>query len=75
MAFSMKKYIAVKEKDKVLLKSWVSTATATASTPTHNIKYTSEISIEPKKNYQLPFYTNNNNGHNSMFDAYRWLIL
>lgn len=75
MAFSMKKYIAVKEKDKVLLKSWVSTATATASTPTHNIKYTTEVSIEPKKNYQMPFYTNNNSNHNSLFDAYRWLVL
>lgn len=75
MAFSMKKYIAVKEKDKVLLKSWVSTATATASTPTHNIKYTTEVSIEPKKNYQMPFYTSNNSNHNSLFDAYRWLVL
>ena len=75
MAFSMKKYIAVKEKDKVLLKSWVSTATATASTPTHNIKYTTEVSIEPKKNYQMPFYTNNNSNHNNLFDAYRWLVL
>ena len=75
MAFSMKKYIAVKEKDKVLLKSWVSTATATASTPTHNIKYTTEVSIETKKNYQMPLYTNNNSNHNSLFDAYRWLVL
>ena len=72
--FSMKKFIAAKEKDKAILKAWTASATLTASTPTHNIKVTSEITVEPKKNYQMPFYTNKDL-KNDKFSPYRWLIV
>ena len=72
--FSMKKFIAAKEKDKAILKAWTASATLTASTPTHNIKISSEITVEPKKNYQMPFYTNKDL-KNDKFSPYRWLIV
>lgn len=72
--FSMKKFIAAKEKDKAILKAWTASATLTASTPTHNIRVTSEITVEPKKNYQMPFYTNKDL-KNDKFSPYRWLIV
>ena len=72
--FSMKKFIAAKEKDKAILKAWTASATLTASTPTHNIKISSEITVEPKKNYKMPFYTNKDL-KNDKFSPYRWLIV
>ena len=72
--YSMKKFIAAKEKDKAILKAWTATATLTAQTPTHNIKVSSEITIEPKKNYQMPFYTNKDLKQDK-FSPYRWLIV
>lgn len=71
--YSMKKFIAAKEKDKAILKAWTASATLTASTPTHNIKITGEITAEPKKNYQMPFYTDKTI-KNDKFSPYRWLI-
>ena len=72
--FSMKKFIAAKEKDKAMLKAWTASATLTAQTTTHNITYKTEVTIEPKKNYQMPFYTNKTL-KNDKFSAYRWLIV
>ena len=74
MNFSMKKFIAAKEKDKAMLKAWTASATLTAQTPTHNISVKTEVSIEPKKEYQMPFYTNKTLQQDK-FSAYRWLIV
>ena len=74
MNFSMKKFIAAKEKDKAMLKAWTASATLTAQTPTHSISVKTEVSIEPKKNYQMPFYTNKTLKQDK-FSAYRWLIV
>ena len=71
----MKKFIPAKEKDKVLLKAWVTSKSATASTETHDIKVTTEISITPKKNYTMPFFTGESNKEKAdKFAPYRWLI-
>ena len=71
---SMKKLIEAKEKDKVILKAWVNTATLTGNTHNINIKQTTEISASPNKNYVAPFYSNktlsNSNQH-----PYRWFTL
>ena len=74
MTFSMKKLIEAKEKDKSMLKAWTASAKITASTPSHNVVVSTEISIEPKKKYQMPFYTNSTL-KNDKFSAYRWLIV
>lgn len=75
MNYSMKKFIAAKEKDKVLLKSWVASNTVTASTQTHDIRVNTEISITPKRNYVMPFYNGQSKKEiQDKFAPYRWLI-
>lgn len=73
MNFSMKKFLEAKEKDKVILKAW--TTSATVPGPTHNVtvKQTTEVYATPNRNYSMPIYTNNQNARNS--NPYRWLIL
>ena len=73
MNFSMKKFLEAKEKDKVMLKAW--TTSATIPTQNHNItvKKTTEVYATPKRNYSMPIYTNNQQSANS--NPYRWLIL
>ena len=73
MNFSMKKFLEAKEKDKVMLKAW--TTSATVPMPTHNVtvKQTTEVYATPNRNYSMPIYTNNQNARNS--NPYRWLIL
>ena len=73
MAFSMNKFIAAKEKDKAILKAWVNTAKI--STPSSNvtIKKSTEITIEPKKKFTMPFATNASLKEDK-FGPYRWLI-
>jgi hypothetical protein len=73
MNFSMKKFLEAKEKDKVILKAW--TTSATVPGPTHNVtvKQTTEVYATPNRNYSMPIYTNNQNTRNS--NPYRWLIL
>lgn len=75
MNTSMKNYMEAKEKTKVMLKAWTASATVSASTPTHNISVTKTVSIEPKKNYTLPFYTNKEIDKNDKYGAYKWLIV
>ena len=72
--YSMNKFIAAKEKDKAMLKAWTASATLTAQTKTHNVKVSTEITIEPKKEYQKPFYTNKDLKQDK-FAGYRWLIV
>ena len=75
MNYSMKKFIAAKEKDKVLLKSWITSKTVTAATDTHNVRLTTEIEITPKKTYTMPFYSGESKKEKQdKFAPYRWLI-
>ena len=74
MNFSMKKIIEAKEKDKVILKAWTTSATIPGKNCDVTIKRTTEISAAPKNNYAMPFYTNNQNKNTSL-NPYRWLIL
>lgn len=74
MNFSMKKFIEAKEKDKVILKAWTTSATVPGKNCDITIKRTTEISAAPKNNYAMPFYTSNQN-KNASLNPYRWLIL
>ena len=75
MNYSMKKFIAAKEKDKVLLKSWITSKTVTAATDTHNVRLTTEIEITPKRTYTMPFFTGESKKEKQdKFAPYRWLI-
>ena len=74
MNFSMKKFIEAKEKDKVILKAWTTSATIPGKNCDITIKRTTEISAAPKNNYAMPFYTSNQN-KNASLNPYRWLIL
>ena len=74
MNFSMKKIIEAKEKDKVILKAWTTSATVPGKNCDVTIKRTTEISAAPKNNYAMPFYTSNQNKNTSL-NPYRWLIL
>ena len=74
MNFSMKKFIEAKEKDKVILKAWTTSAIVTGKNCDITIKRTTEISAAPKNNYAMPFYTNKQNNSASL-NPYRWLIL
>ena len=73
MNFSMKKFLAAKEKDKVMLKAWTTSATVPMSTHNVTVKQTTEVYATPNRNYSMPIYTNNQNTRNS--NPYRWLIL
>ena len=73
MMFSMKKLIEAKEKDKSILKAWVASASLTAKTITERRANSGDISVDPKKTYTMPFYTNTTI-NNDKFGAYRWLI-
>ena len=72
MNFSMKKFIEAKEKDKIMLKAWTTSATVPVGNNNITIKRTTEISAEPKRNYSMPIYTNNKTTSNN---PYKWLIL
>ena len=74
MNFSMKKIIEAKEKDKIILKAWTTSATVPGKNCDVTIKRTTEISAAPKNNYAMPFYTSNQNKNVSL-NPYRWLIL
>ena len=73
MNFSMKKFLEAKEKDKVILKAWTTSATVPVSTHNVTVKQTTEVYATPNRNYSMPIYTNNQNTRNS--NPYRWLIL
>ena len=73
MNFSMKKFLEAKEKDKVMLKAWTTSATVPMSTHNVTVKQTTEVYATPNRNYSMPIYTNNQNTRNS--NQYRWLIL
>ena len=73
MNFSMKKFLEAKEKDKVMLKAWTTSATVPMSTHNVTVKQTTEVYATPNRNYSMPIYTNNQNTRNS--NPYRWLIL
>jgi hypothetical protein len=72
MKYSMKKYMEAKEKDKVMLKAWTTSATVPAQTHNVTIKQTTEIYATPSRNYSMPIYTNKQNTNSN---PYRWLIL
>ena len=74
MNFSMKKFLEAKEKDKIMLKAWTTSATVPGKNCGITIKRTTEISAAPKNNYAMPFYTSNQNKTVSL-NPYRWLIL
>ena len=74
MNFSMKKIIEAKEKDKIILKAWTTSANVPGKNCDITIKRTTEISAAPKNNYAMPFYTSNQNKTVSL-NPYRWLIL
>ena len=74
MNFSMKKFLEAKEKDKIMLKAWTTSATVPGKNCDITIKRTTEISAAPKNNYAMPFYTSNQNKTVSL-NPYRWLIL
>ena len=74
MNFSMKKFLEAKEKDKIMLKAWTTSATVPGKNCDITIKRTTEISAAPKNNYAMPFYTSNQDKKASL-NPYRWLIL
>ena len=74
MNFSMKKFLEAKEKDKIILKAWTTSATVPGKNCDITIKKTTEISAAPKNNYAMPCYTSNQNKTVSL-NPYRWLIL
>ena len=74
MNFSMKKFLEAKEKDKIMLKAWTTSATVPCKNCDITIKRTTEISAAPKNNYAMPFYTSNQDKKASL-NPYRWLIL
>ena len=63
-----------KEKDKIMLKAWTTSATVPGKNCDITIKKTTEISAAPKNNYAMPFYTSNQSKNVSL-NPYRWLIL
>ena len=73
MNFSMKRFIEAKEKDKVILKAWATSATIPDKNYDVTIKNTTEISVAPKNNYAMPFYTGKRSNSGSL-NPYRWLI-
>ena len=73
MNFSMKKFLEAKEKDKMILKAWTTSATIPVGNQNITIKRSTEISAEPNRNYSMPIYTNNNSSKSSY--PYKWLIL
>ena len=68
------KFLEAKEKDKIMLKAWTTSATVPGKNCDITIKRTTEISAAPKNNYAMPFYTSNQNKTVSL-NPYRWLIL
>ena len=74
MNFSMKKFLEAKEKDKIMLKAWTTSATVPCKNCDITIKRTTEISAAPKNNYAMPFYTSSQNKSTSL-NPYRWLIV
>ena len=73
MNFSMKKFLEAKEKDKMILKAWTTSATIPVGNQNITIKRSTEISAEPNRNYSMPIYTNNHSSKSSY--PYKWLIL
>lgn len=73
MNFSMKKFLEAKEKDKVMLKAWTTSATIPMENNNITIKRTTEVYATPKRNYSMPIYSNKQVTPNS--NPYKWLIL
>ena len=73
MKYSMKKYMEAKEKDKIILKAWTTSATVPVGGHDVTIKKTTEISATPNRNYSMPIYSNKQTSQSS--NPYRWLIL
>lgn len=74
MTYSMKKLIEARSKDKMILKAWKSSSSIQTETPTHNVKIKTEISIEPKKNFVMPFYSGSENAKKDIYAPYRWVL-
>lgn len=74
MTYSMKKLIEAKSKDKMILKAWKSSSSIQTETPTHNVKIKTEISIEPKKNFVMPFYSGSEGAKKDIYAPYRWVL-
>lgn len=70
MNYSMKKILQAQQKDKIILKSWKTSANLPSSNVT--IRQTTEISIEPKKKYNMPIYKSKDTS--ILANSYRWLI-
>lgn len=70
MNYSMKKILQAQQKDKIILKSWKSSANLPSCNV--NIRRTTEISIEPKKKYNMPIYKSKDTSR--LANSYRWLI-
>lgn len=75
MNFHLKKFTEARAKDAAILKAWSTSSTLTGTTKDYNIKYTTEITVEPKKKYNMPFYTGKSIENDDKFGGLRWLIL
>ena len=73
MNFSMKKFLNAKEKDRIILKAWTTSTTVPVGSNNITVKKTTEVSVEPKRNYSMPIYSSKNLSKTS--NPYKWLIL
>ena len=73
MNFSMKKFLNAKEKDRIILKAWATSTTVPVGSNNITVKKTTEVSVEPKRNYSMPIYSSKNLSKTS--NPYKWLIL
>ena len=58
----------------MILKAWKSSSSIQTETPTHNVKIKTEISIEPKKNFVMPFYSGSEKAKKDIYAPYRWVL-
>lgn len=72
MKYSMKKYLEAKEKDKIILKAWTTSASAQIGDHNVTVKKTTEISASPTRNYYMPIYSDKKSSQTSY--PYKWLI-
>ena len=73
MNFSMKKFLNAKEKDRIILKAWTTSTTVPVGSNNITVKKTTEVSVEPKRNYSMPIYSSKN--LSKISNPYKWLIL
>ena len=73
MNFSMMKQLESKSRDKAILKAWRTSESYMASTKTHDIKVTTEISVTPKKEFTMPIYKPSSQPVDK-YAGYRWLL-